>query len=62
MSKNRHKALAFCLLCDDAERELGNPGKAGKVRAACEEKGWIPVSMKDDFRLIYGTDVTRADR
>ncbi len=44
------------------DTELGNPGKAGKVRAACEEKGWIPVSMKDDFRLIYGRGVTRADR
>ena len=62
VTKNKHKALAFCLLCDDTERELGNPGKAGKVRAACEEKGWIPVSMKNDFRLIYGRGVTRADR
>ena len=62
VNNNRHKALAFALLCDDTERELGNPGKAGKVRAACEANGWIPISMKNDFRLIYGKNVTRADR
>ncbi|MBQ2515897.1 MAG: haloacid dehalogenase-like hydrolase, partial [Desulfovibrio sp.] len=62
VTKNKYKALAFCLLCDDTERELGNLGKAGKVRTACEERGWIPVSMKNDFRLIYGRNVTRADK
>ncbi|MBQ7738577.1 MAG: haloacid dehalogenase-like hydrolase [Desulfovibrionaceae bacterium] len=62
VTNNRHKALAFALLCDDTERELGNVGKAEKVRAACQENGWIPISMKNDFRLIYGTNVTRADR
>ncbi len=62
VTNNRHKALAFAILCDDTERELGNPGKAGKVRAACEANGWIPISMKNDFRLIYGRNVTRADK
>ncbi|MCR4666878.1 MAG: haloacid dehalogenase-like hydrolase [Desulfovibrio sp.] len=62
ITNNRHKALAFALLCDDTERELGNPEKAGKVRAACEANGWIPISMKNDFRLIYGRNVTRADK
>ncbi|MBQ9451981.1 MAG: haloacid dehalogenase-like hydrolase [Desulfovibrio sp.] len=62
VTNNRHKALAFALLCDDTERELGNPGKAGKMRAACDANGWIPISMKNDFRLIYGRDVTRADK
>ncbi len=62
VTNNRHKALAFALLCDDTERELGNLGKAGKVRAACEANGWIPISMKNDFRLIYGRNVARADK
>lgn len=62
VTNNKHKALAFALLCDDTERELGNPGKADKVRAACETHGWIPISMKNDFKLIYGRNVTRADR
>lgn len=60
VTRNKYKALAFALLCDDTEREIGSPGKADKVRADCEANGWIPVSMKNDFRIIYGRDVKRA--
>lgn len=59
---NKYKSLAFALLCDDTERELGSPEKAAKMRTSCEKYGWIPVSMKDDFQTIYGNKVTRADR
>lgn len=62
VTNNKYKSLAFAVLCDDTERELGNPGKAEKVRAACEANGWVPISMKNDFRLIYGRNVTRADK
>ena len=57
---NKYKALAFSLLCDDTQRELGNLQKADKMRASCEKYGWIPVSMRDDFKTIYGDNVTRA--
>lgn len=51
--------ISFCLLCDDTEREFGNIDKADKCRAACNENGWIPVSMRDEWRTIYGYDVKR---
>ncbi|MBR1695430.1 MAG: haloacid dehalogenase-like hydrolase, partial [Selenomonas sp.] len=60
ITNNKYKALAFSLLCDDTERELGNIKKADKMRASCEKYGWIPVSMRDDFKTIYGDNVTRA--
>ena len=56
---NAHRSLAFMLCCDDTVRENGNPGKAAKMRALCEKNGWIPVSMKDDWKTIYGEGVTR---
>ena len=56
---NPRRALAFMLCCDDVERENGNPAKAEKMRALCAENGWIPVSMKDDWKTIYGDGVTR---
>ena len=59
---NKYKALAFSLLCDDLERELGSMSKADSMRASCEKYGWIPVSMRDDFKTIYGDNVKRADR
>ena len=56
---NKYKALSFALLCDDLDRELGCMEKADKMRADCEKYGWIPVSMRDDFKTIYGDNVTR---
>ena len=56
---NPYKSLSFMLCCDDLEREDGNLEKAEKVRKLSEENGWIPVSMKDDWKTIYGDSVTR---
>jgi phosphoglycolate phosphatase-like HAD superfamily hydrolase len=56
---NKYKSAAFFLLCDDLERELGNLEKAEKCRKLADENGWIPVSMRDDFKTIYGDNVTR---
>ena len=59
---NPHRALAFMLCCDDTERENGNPAKAEKMRALCAENGWIPISMKDDWKTIYGEGVARKTK
>jgi hypothetical protein len=58
-SNNPYKSLAFMLCCDDTERENGNVEKADKMYALCEEYDWIPVSMKNDWKTIYGDDVTK---
>lgn len=58
---NPRPHISFCLLCDDLVRELGNMGKAEKCRKACEENGWVAVSMRDEWATIYGNDVKRAD-
>lgn len=55
---NPYKSMAFMLCCDDTERENGNVEKAEKMRSLCEENGWVPVSMKDDWKTIYGDGVT----
>ena len=56
---NRYKALGFMVCCDDLEREYGNAEKAAKMRAACREYGWVPISMRDDWKTIYGDGVKR---
>ena len=61
IARNPYKALAFSLLCDDLERERGNMKIAEKMRAACEKYGWVPISMRDDFKTIYGDSVIRKD-
>ena len=56
---NKYKSLGFMLLCDDLEREYGNAAKADKMRGDCAKNGWIPVSMRDDWKTIYGENVMK---
>ena len=56
---NKYPHISFCLLCDDTDREFGNPEKAAKCKADCERNGWIPVSMRDEWWTIYGPQVKR---
>lgn len=59
ITNNPYLSLAFMLCCDDLERENGNITKADKMYSLCNEFGWIPVSMKDDWKTIYGDGVTK---
>lgn len=56
---NKYKALGFMLMCDDLEREYGNMKKAEKMRQDCNTYGWIPVSMRNDWKTIYGENIKR---
>lgn len=58
-SDNPYKSLAFMLCCDDTERENGNIKKADEMKSMCQEFDWVPVSMKDDWKTIYGDGVER---
>lgn len=60
ISHNPYRSLAFMLCCDDLERENGNKSKAEKMEASCKKYGWIPISMKNDWKTIYGNRVKRA--
>ena len=59
LNDNQYKAKAFMLCCDDTERENGNPEKAEKMVKSCKENGFTAVSMKNDWKTIYGDNVTR---
>ncbi len=59
ISNNPYRSLAFQLCCDDLERENGNIEKAEKMLQSCNENGYIPVSMKNDWKTIYGDGVKK---
>ncbi len=59
LTNPNYKSMAFMLCCDDTDREYGNPAKADKMYALCEEHGWVPVSMKNDWTTIYGENVVK---
>ena len=50
------------LLCDDLVREYGNKAKADQMLRNYRKYGWIPVSMRDDWKTIYGKGVTRKEK
>ena len=56
---NKHKSLSFFVICDDLTRELGNENKADGCRKLADKNGWIQISMRDDFKTIYGDNVKR---
>ena len=47
------------LCCDDTERENGNVTRADGMKKLCEQYNWQPISMKNDWKTIYGDNVTR---
>lgn len=59
ISGNPFRSAAYMVLADDSEREYGDPGDAAKKKASYEEMGIGTISMRDDFRTIYGDDVMK---
>ncbi|MBQ9044008.1 MAG: haloacid dehalogenase-like hydrolase [Eggerthellaceae bacterium] len=44
---------AYMLLCDDVERDYGDPEKAASFKKQCEENGFYTISEKDEFATLY---------
>ena len=59
MNNKKYPSLAFMICCDDTDRERGDEQKAEKMRQACQENGWVPISMKKDWITIYGENVKK---
>ena len=59
ISNNKYRSASFMILCDDVDREFGSLIKAENCKNLAESNGWIAVSMRDEFKTIYGDDVTR---
>ena len=60
LQDNPYDSAAFFVLCDDTERELGNTAKADKLKDFALKRGWNTISMRDEFKTIYGENVKRS--
>ncbi len=58
-SRNVYPAQAYMIVADDSEREWGTQDWE-KKSAEYTEKGFTPVSMKNDFAQIYPEGITKA--
>ncbi len=50
----QHGGKAYMLLCDDTDRDHGNPEEAASFKEDCDKMGIETVSMKNEFATIYG--------
>jgi len=57
---NGYKSASFMLIADDEERDYGNTEKAQSLKEKWEASGYHVISMKDDFRTIYGDEVKKT--
>ena len=57
---NPYRSAAFMLIANDAERDYGIPEKAEKLGEEWEADGFQVISMRDDFRTIYGDGVEKT--
>ena len=59
LGNNNYKSKSFMVLCDDTDRENGNLAKAENIKNICDERGFISISMKNDWKTIYGDGVEK---
>ena len=57
---NRYKSAAFQLIADDDVRDYGNPEKGPQLREKWESLGYNVISMRNDWKTIYGEDVVKT--
>ncbi len=60
-SRNPYRAEAYMIVADDNEREWGT-ADWDKKSAEYTEKGYTPISMKNDFTVIYEDGITKAEQ
>jgi phosphoserine phosphatase len=61
LSNSEHRSAAFMLIADDDVRDHANREKALTLGQQWREVGYHVISMRDDFKTIYGERVTKTD-
>ena len=59
--RNPYRAQAYMIVADDGVREWGTQDWE-KKSAEYAAKGYVPVSMKNDFAQIYPAQITKAQQ
>lgn len=60
-SNDDYESRAYMLLCDDTQRDYGDPEKAATFKKECEENGFYTISEKDEFALLYPEGVSKKE-
>ena len=58
----KYKGFAMGVACDDGVRDFGGEEKAKSFKETCKRYDWVCVSMRDDWKTIYGEGVEKTER
>ena len=61
LGNQQYKTAAFMLVADDDVRDHANLEEAAKRAATWREAGYYIISMKNDFKTIYGDGVVKTN-
>ena len=61
LGNTQYKSAAFMLIADDDTRDHANREKALALGQQWREAGYHVISMRDDFKTIYGEGVTKTE-
>ena len=61
LSNKQYRTAAFMLVADDDARDHASLAEAAKREAKWREAGYNIISMKNDFKTIYGPEVKKVD-
>ena len=61
LSNKEHRTAVFMLVADDDVRDHADLTEGAKREAKWREAGYYVISMKNDFKTIYGQGVTKTD-
>ena len=60
IGNNPYKSAAFMLVADDDVRDYGNPEKGESLKEKWAAAGYNVISMRDDWKTIYGENVVKT--
>ena len=61
LSNKKHRTATFMLVADDDARDHANLAEGAKREANWRQAGYTVISMKNDFRTIYGDGVVKTE-
>ena len=61
LSNSKYRTAAFMLVADDEARDHANREKALSLAQKWHDSGYHVISMRDDFKTIYGPGVEKVD-
>ena len=64
LQNKKYGGRAYMLLCDDTQRDYGDPEVAAAFREKCDANGFYTISMKEEFETLYpeGASMKKQDK